>query len=92
MSNINCGEYYLLQFSYYHNDEIIYGRVAFKLDVSKDFLLEKIKWYYENYKQYDIRIELLKVNAVRIPLEIKPIDIQINLEMWKELKDVWRSC
>ncbi|MFA5026055.1 MAG: hypothetical protein WC503_06120 [Candidatus Shapirobacteria bacterium] len=81
MSNVSCGEYYLLQYSYYHNDEITYGDTAFKIDVAPEYILEKIKWYYENYKQYDIRIELLKVNAVRIPLEIKPVDIRINLDL-----------
>lgn len=81
MSNINCGEYYLLQYSYYNNEEITYRSQAFKLNVSKEFLLEKITWIYENYKQLDVRVELLKVNAVRIPLLIRPLDVQITLEM-----------
>jgi hypothetical protein len=81
MANINCGEYYLLQYSYYINDEIIYGAYPLSISSNKETILEKIKWYYENYKQHDVRIELLKINAIRIPLEIKPVNIEFKLEL-----------
>ena len=78
--NISSGEYYRVQFNYFHDEDITYGGQNYKIDASKETLLDAIKWYYDHYKQYDVRVEVLRCKVERLPLEIKPVAILFNLK------------
>lgn len=79
MDEISTGEYYRLQYSYFDGENIYRGGSNYELKVSRDFLLNEVKKIYELYKEREVRIEILKVKAVRLPLDIKPVHIQFTL-------------
>ena len=80
MSNISPGEYYRVQYSYLHNEEIIYGGQNFKITADKETLLRAIQWYYDQYKKFDVRVGVLKCKVEKLALEIKPVAWQFDLE------------
>lgn len=85
MCNISTGEYYRVQYSYINNEEITYGGQNYKITADKETLLHAVQWYYDKFKQFDVRIEVLKCKVERLPLEIKTASIQFDLEMKDEI-------
>ena len=81
MYMITAGEYYRVQYSYCHNEEITRGGQNFKIETPKNVLIACISSIYNSYNHFGVEIEVVTVKAIQIPLEIKPSRTEFNLAM-----------
>jgi hypothetical protein len=78
---LNTGEYYRIEYSYFHDNEITNRHCDLKLDVTKEFLIKEISKLYELYKNFDVTINLLKIKVDRIPVKIQPVHVDISVDI-----------